>query len=100
MKKRKRLDVPSQAMRGDTEAWEYAMDQALQEGDFDIMRQLFSFDLYFHKSKDEITRSRDLAKRFFALSKRFHPDRHTMDDQNCYKVAFQALNEAYAEVKE
>ena len=86
------------AKRGDGMAWEELMKIAWTECDFDTMQTLFIMDLF--RSAPGTT------KRFRVLSSRYHPDKHLAGSANgessieCYKTAFQALNEAHNVVKQ
>lgn len=74
------------------------MKEAMGGSDFNLMEKLFVVDLTWVAGKapsDAVPR--EIAKRYRALSCRFHPDKHAADAS--YKVAFQALNEAHAAVK-
>lgn len=88
-----------QAKRGDEMAWKELMKIALAEGDFDTMQKLFIIDLCRSASCT--------TKRFRVLSSQYHPDKHHAKSAmcsgksiECYKTAFQALNEAHNVVKQ
>lgn len=75
------------------------MSKALKSLSYETMVSLFG--LSFHWAiiaGGEGTLRRAVTKQFRLLSIRFHPDKHT-DGRECYKVAFQALNEAHSAVK-
>jgi hypothetical protein len=84
-------------------SWEKAIAKALRKGNFGSMQRLFEKYLRHQAmgARDRPTGMRSLViKSFRTLSTKYHPDKHASagSDPTVYKVAFQALNEARAEV--
>lgn len=64
---------------------------ALRCSDFSQLENLFLADLLSVSAKT-------VTKRYYALSARFHPDKNKKEEE-LFKVAFQALNEAHEVAK-
>lgn len=73
------------------------MVTSLEGCDFELLRRLFLVKLKWARN-DAADVSREIKKEYRKLSIRYHPDKHA-DDEECYKVAFQALNDAYERVQ-
>lgn len=77
------------------------MTKSLEKLDFARMRTLFVLSFKWATARiDNGDVRREVTKHFRCLSKRFHPDKHRdLPSSQRYKVAFQALNEAHADVQ-
>ena len=81
--------------------WESRIQKSLASQDFETMKRLFQLSFSWTlllSSQLRESRQRVLTKRFRLLSSRFHPDKHKAEDCDLFKVAFQALNEAFQDL--
>eukprot|EP00980_Cylindrotheca_fusiformis_P028847 scaffold22660_cov127-Cylindrotheca_fusiformis.AAC.1 len=82
------------------DAWEELVQKALKRSDFDALQHLFLESLLqYGKTSMMGDTKKSMIKRYRELSIRFHPDKHS-SEMTCFKIAFQALNEARETIEE